>query len=221
MSLLYSLGTLSASPSYRQLGAYYSFGTSRCKMLAEALVVHYFTWKCFRHDPPSQWHSHACFLHTVYTHTIGDYSETCTVQILTMIWKHVCKAGRWDQTGGSRKMYSRAGLPSRGQATEMSQISEIQQGQLPSSAPGREKSLATVQAGDALPGEQLCWEVPGHLSWQEAEHKSAVCPGRKETNNTRGCKNRIKYWSSPSNQYLLGIIQNTASSFAPVQEEHV
>lgn len=44
--------------------------------------------------------------------------------------------------------------------TGQQELYEIQKGQMQSPALGKEETLAAIQAGDCLAGEQLCWKGP-------------------------------------------------------------
>lgn len=51
---------------------------------------------------------------------------------------------------------------------------------MPSPAPGKKEPIAVIQAEDALAVEQLSWKGHRGFGTQQAEHETAVCPGRQK-----------------------------------------
>lgn len=65
--------------------------SKQVKCLAETIVVHYFTWKYFRHIPPSQWHPYASIQFSTCPYHQVSILRLILLKFLLMTWKHVHK----------------------------------------------------------------------------------------------------------------------------------
>lgn len=87
-----------------------------------------------------------------------------------------------------------------------------------SSVPGKEEPLATIQAGDVLAGEQLCWNGSLGSSKLNTSHSVLWQPSRPAVPWSVSIGVYLSDWGkslTPPTQHSLDFISNTAPSFGP------